>query len=67
MPKGGRHARLARGGHHLRVEKGEEGGRTTSRVVALDAAERVDEIARMLAGDTITEAARAAAKALIDG
>lgn len=57
----------ARGGHHLRVEKGEEGGRTTSRVVALDAAERVDEIARMLAGDTITEAARAAAKALIDG
>lgn len=57
----------ARGMHHLRVEKAEEGGRTTSRVVGLSEGEQVDEIARMLAGDTITEAARAAARALIDG
>ena len=30
-------------------------------------ADRIDEIARMLAGDTITDAARAAAEALLNG
>jgi DNA repair protein RecN (Recombination protein N) len=29
--------------------------------------DRVEEIARMLAGDTVTEAARAAARALLQG
>ncbi len=38
---------------------------TPVEVSALAAAERVDEIARMLAGDTVTDAARAAARALI--
>ncbi|MBM1219475.1 DNA repair protein RecN [Ponticoccus sp. SC2-23] len=59
----------ALGGHHWRVEKavsrkdGEE--ITTSRVLALAPEERIDEIARMLAGDRITDAARGAAKELL--
>jgi DNA repair protein RecN (Recombination protein N) len=40
---------------------------TLSSVVPLDLAERVDEIARMGSGDTITEEARAAARSLLDG
>lgn len=55
----------ALGGHHWRVEKLQEADQTRSTVVALDADERVDEIARMLSGDTVTEAARQAARALI--
>jgi DNA repair protein RecN (Recombination protein N) len=57
----------ARGAHHWRVEKHVDAGVTTSRVTALDCAARVDEIARMLAGDTVTDAARAAARALLNG
>lgn len=57
----------ALGAHHWRVEKAVHKGVTTSTVVPLDAPERVDEVARMLSGDTITEAARAAAKALLAG
>jgi DNA repair protein RecN (Recombination protein N) len=57
----------ARGAHHWRVEKRVEDGRTTSTVTPLSQAERVDEIARMLAGDTVTEAARAAARELLAG
>ena len=56
----------ARGAHHWRVEKRVENDATQSRVVPLDAAARVEEIARMLAGDTVTEAARAAARSLLD-
>ena len=55
----------ARGAHHWRVEKHVEAGETFSRVTQLSAEERVDEIARMLAGDTVTDAARAAARELI--
>ncbi len=55
----------ALGAHHWRVEKQVNNGMTTSTVVPLDAGQRVDEIARMLAGDTITEPARAAAKSLL--
>lgn len=57
----------ALGAHHWRVEKAVSKGMTTSTVVPLAAPERVDEVARMLSGDTITEAARAAAKALLAG
>jgi DNA repair protein RecN (Recombination protein N) len=57
----------ALGAHHWRVEKKVEGGMTTSRVVPLDAGARVDEIARMLSGDTVTDEARAAARALLAG
>jgi DNA repair protein RecN (Recombination protein N) len=57
----------ALGAHHWRVSKTVEGGATLSRVEALDAPARVDELARMLAGDTVTEEARAAARALLAG
>ena len=57
----------AQGAHHWRVEKKVEGGMTTSRVIPLDAEARVDEIARMLSGDTVTDEARAAARALLAG
>lgn len=55
----------ALGAHHWRVEKRVTGGQTLSTVVALDAEARVDEIARMLSGDSITAEARAAATSLI--
>lgn len=55
----------ALGAHHWRVEKRVAEGATLSTVTALPPAERVEEIARMLAGDTVTEAARAAARALL--
>ena len=38
---------------------------TLSSVTPLDAAARVEEIARMLAGDSVSDAARAAARALL--
>ena len=55
----------ALGGHHWRVEKRQTKTETLSTVMPLDADARIDEIARMLSGDTITEAARAAARALM--
>jgi len=57
----------ARGQHHWRVEKSVTENVTTSTVTALSAADRIDEVARMLAGDTVTEEARAAARALLAG
>ena len=54
-------------GHHWRVEKQVVGDVTTSRVVPLEPEARVDEIARMLAGDTVTDAARGAARVLLQG
>jgi DNA repair protein RecN (Recombination protein N) len=57
----------ALGAHHWRVEKQVSKGMTTSTVVPLAQADRVDEIARMLAGDTITDQARGAARALLAG
>jgi DNA repair protein RecN (Recombination protein N) len=57
----------ALGRHHWRVEKSVSGNVTTSRVVPLDPSARVDEIARMLSGDTVTEEARGAARALLAG
>jgi DNA repair protein RecN (Recombination protein N) len=53
--------------HHWRVEKRVEDGMTLSTVTPLDEEQRVDEIARMLSGDTITPEARAAAEALMAG
>ncbi len=56
----------ARATHHWRVQKHVADGQTLSTVLPLTAPDRVDEIARMVAGDTITDEARAAAKALLD-
>lgn len=53
------------GAAHWRVMKSTQGDETRSDVVAVNGAARVDEIARMLAGERITDAARAAAKVLL--
>ena len=55
----------ARGVAHLRVAKQEAKGRTATLVDTLTTPDRREEIARMLAGETITEAARAAADDLL--
>jgi DNA repair protein RecN (Recombination protein N) len=55
----------ALGAHHWRVEKSVTKGMTTTNVVPLNDVERVDEVARMVSGDTITDAAREAARALL--
>ena len=55
----------ALGQHHWRVAKEIRDGATLSHVAPLSADSRVEEIARMLSGDTITKAARAAARDLL--
>ncbi|EHM02312.1 DNA repair protein RecN [Acetobacteraceae bacterium AT-5844] len=57
----------ARGAQHLRVAKGIRNDRAETRVEPLDDTARREELARMLAGETVTEAARAAADSLLDG
>jgi DNA repair protein RecN (Recombination protein N) len=47
------------------VKKKIKAGMTLSTVTPLDQNARIEEIARMLAGDTITQAARDAASALL--
>ena len=42
-------------------------GRTRAAVEPLPTPDRGDEIARMLSGDTVSEAAREAARALLEG
>ncbi|RZJ80099.1 MAG: DNA repair protein RecN, partial [Brevundimonas sp.] len=55
----------ARGHAHWKVRKADVGGLTATTVDALDEGQRLEEIARMLSGATITDEARAAARALI--
>ncbi len=59
----------ARAAGHFRIAKdaADGGKRVATRVEALDAAARREEVARMLAGATITAEARAAAASLIAG
>lgn len=56
----------ARAEAHWRIAKAGEGDRVRTAVEGLSRAEREEEIARMLAGAEITDAARAAARALMD-
>ncbi|MDB5445700.1 MAG: recN, partial [Phenylobacterium sp.] len=56
----------ARGDAHWRIAKAGEGERVRTVVEPLSAPDREEEIARMLAGAEITEAARAAARALME-
>jgi DNA repair protein RecN (Recombination protein N) len=56
----------ARGQHHLQVHKQDKTKRPTTIVKLLESAERIDEIARMIAGSEVTPAARAAAEELIE-
>jgi DNA repair protein RecN (Recombination protein N) len=60
----------ARADTHLLISKGpttDESGRIATRVVTIGEGERREEIARMLAGASITEEARAAAAKLMKG
>ena len=56
----------ARGDAHWRIAKAGEGERLRTTLEDLSAGEREEEIARMLSGAAITDAARAAARALIE-
>jgi len=56
----------ARAGGHLRIEKVLREGRAVTRATALGREERELELARMLAGGTLTPSARAHARALLD-
>jgi DNA repair protein RecN (Recombination protein N) len=55
----------ARAAAHLRVTKEVRDGRAVTRVEALAESERREELARMLAGERVTDAARAAAESLL--
>ena len=50
---------------HLVVRKQIERGRTTTHVALLDPAARVEEVARMLGGETVTDAARRHAREMV--
>ena len=51
--------------HHFVVEKEFKGGKTHVSIRELSAAERIEEIARMLAGEKITDAARENARTML--
>jgi DNA repair protein RecN (Recombination protein N) len=51
--------------NHFVVSKTTQKNKTTIAVAELDASERVEEIARMLAGEKITDAARENARAML--
>lgn len=55
----------AQAAHHYRITKHQQGKQVATSVVPLDAAARLEEVARMLAGETITPAARANAAELL--
>lgn len=57
----------ASGKRHFVVSKSEKDGVVTTAVRALSDAERIEEIARMLSGERITDASRAAAVELLKG
>ena len=56
----------AQGNHHLKVSKSQAGDKTVSQVQALGRSERVEEIARMLGGATITDTTRRHARELLE-
>ena len=51
---------------HFKVEKHTENNQTTTSLKQLDATGKIEEIARMLAGEKITKEARAAAQVLVN-
>jgi DNA repair protein RecN (Recombination protein N) len=57
----------AKGRTHWKVAKRVSGKQTHTSVTVLDDAARKEELARMLAGETITDASRQAAAALLKG
>ena len=55
----------AKGQHHFRIEKHSDGISTQTTVVPLSEEERIEEIARLMSGTEITQAAKSAAKELL--
>lgn len=55
-----------KGMHHWKVRKSDETGQTLTQVVVLDNTERIEEIARLMSGENINEAALENAKALMN-
>ena len=51
---------------HFMVEKGEEKGRTYTRVAWLERQDRVEELARLIGGATVTDVLRGSAAELLD-
>lgn len=56
----------AQGNHHLKVSKSQNTDKTVSEVQVLGRSERVEEIARMLGGATITDTTRRHARELLE-
>ncbi len=56
----------ARGGAQFRIEKSIRGARTVTHVERLDETGRIEEIARMIGGATVTEQTRTSARELLD-
>jgi DNA repair protein RecN (Recombination protein N) len=56
----------AQGNHHLKVSKSQTEEKTVSQVQILGRAERVEEVARMLGGATITDTTRRHARELLE-
>lgn len=56
----------AQGNHHLKVSKSQNNEKTVSQVQILGRAERVEEVARMLGGATITDTTRRHARELLE-
>lgn len=55
----------AQGNHHLKVSKSQSADKTVSQVQTLGRSERVEEVARMLGGATITDTTRRHARELL--
>lgn len=55
----------SRAARHYRIDKGVEGGRTQAVIRELDQEGRVEELARMLAGERVGESARANAREML--
>lgn len=56
----------AQGNYHLKVSKSQTGDKTISQVTPLGRSERVEEVARMLGGATITDTTRRHARELLE-
>ena len=56
----------AQGNHHLKVSKSQSGDKTLSQVCPLTRVDRVEEVARMLGGATITDTTRRHARELLE-
>ncbi len=54
------------GNRHLRIEKHVSGGRTSTQITELGKNGRVEETARMIGGQSVTEASRAHARELLE-